>query len=589
MMDQLKMPNEVGDGNDNVFSQDFDKLDLDFDGSGLDMEEILGVEAKDGGFDLDGDLNKLMAQDGSGPLPLLEQSDSSLQKLVSNMPGILEDTPQTNEQLGGLHMMQQQQQKVNMRAMNNQMNQHMNMQQAINQQLDTSMGSQMSTQMANQMNNMNLGGQQMNNQMNNMIGAQIQVNNQRMDNSMNSQISGMTQQTDPLLGNLKNSGSMQRQQQQHRNNQQSSGVPDALQLMVDQAMQGGPSAGGVMPAMSENEMRTVDLEQEKMKLLSRLQEINKRQQGDMNQAQSMNDMSMLMAQQRQQQQQQHQQQQNSMFMQQKNNMMGGMPQSNNFYQQQQPKKQPLTTSTTSVGGGVASVGGVSGGKGETPLSAFLRGSRKSQQPPPVAKPAPPQSALNKNIAGAPKAASIFAQMGQMSSELDAIQAQSNMMNNKGLGNPQFRTAMDASSASQEMVRKIQMMRGQAGGMGRNPGSRGNASFGADGSRKTTNYRTSGILPKHASETHLMRKAGLAKSKSKPGSLSRENQLYSLMKRTSSKNSMSRDDSLSQLFPIKRRPSSASKHKLGYSRSQGNIVMDGSSGSRHSGGGANARW
>ena len=563
MMDHMRVIGTPSKGNERVFNQDFDKLDVDFEEPGFeendDIEKMLRDEAKQSDFDLiETDIRHLMTHDGSGNNSL-QNSDSSLQKLVQNMPGILEDRPQANPELSGVNTLLQQSQsapqiQMNMRSMNNQMNAMGNQ---INAQMNLKVLDQMSS-LNNQINPMNNQmNQHLNNQMNQALISQIsnQMNNQNsMDismNSINSQMNTQNGQTDPLLGTIANKqgGPMMEQRQRIQN-------------------QSGPLVGSLNLAMSQNEMSTMDLEKEKMKLLSKLNEIQKRQQqnGNMSQPRSMGN---LMT-----------QQNNNMFMQQKN-LMTAMNPNNNFSQQK-----PVTsnTSLSGVGRGMVPVGGVGGIGGgnsrETPLSAFLRAGRKSQHSVTAAKPnlnVTAQGALAQNVAGNIKTASIFS---DLSTELDAISARTNMMASNPFlktQNSQLLISMDKSTASQKLVNQLQ------DGATRNMGARGNPSFVNEAPLKSNHYRTTGI--KHASETHLMRKAGLAKSKGKPTSLSRENQLFSLTKKkTNSRNNLSKEDSLSLLLPTKRRPSSASKHKLTSSRSQGNIILDGSNNST-----TNAMW
>ena len=126
------------------------------------------------------------------------------------------------------------------------------------------------------------------------------------------------------------------------------------------------------------------------------------------------------------------------------------------------------------------------------------------------------------------------------------------------------------------------------------------------------FRTSGILPKHASDGHLLRTgaigASMAKTKNRLGSLSRENSLYNLMSnknrhgsqknlgmmskdgsyknlsmlsRQSSQQSMAREDSTGSLLPTKRggRTSGSSKYKMAGSRSVPHMIVNNANSSR----------
>jgi hypothetical protein len=182
----------------------------------------------------------------------------------------------------------------------------------------------------------------------------------------------------------------------------------------------------------------------------------------------------------------------------------------------------------------------------------------------------------------PKAASIFSETPM---DLEAMNSQSELMSSKSFlqktnSRGQLLASMDRSTASQEMVKNISARNMLREGLSRQGSGRSvtggtkNATWGTDGTRKPS-YRTSGILPKHASENHLMRQGSLSKSKNKIGSASRENSLYNLMKRNSSKNLLQRQESLSQLLPIKRRSAGVSKHKLGTSRSVPHLMVSNS--------------
>jgi hypothetical protein len=449
------------------------------------------------------------------------------------------------------------------------------------------------------------------------IGHLIKESNQtqRAGEALNIQGQG----SDPLLGTL--AGGMMQPEHNQMTMQNSHDSMDSCQLMDNEEIQNGDhdpednrNSSMFAPMNHPSQMGVVDLEAEKMKLLNRLSEINNRQQQQntveinintrqqqQNTMSGMSGMSGMSASAMQTPQNNNmffqQNQNNNMFLQsndktfsqqnQNNNLL--FPQNNNMNMfTQQKKMQHLVSS-------VASVGEMGEGGGETPLARFLRAS-KSQQSQPQSQ---PQTLPSQNVSGMPNAASIFSEMPM--GDQEAINSQSELMSSKSFlqktnSRGQLLASMDRSTASQEMVKNLSarnMLREGLSrqGSGRNLAGGGtkNATWGTDGTRKPS-YRTSGILPKHASENHLMRQGSLSKSKSKLGSASRENSLYNLMKRNSSKNLLQREDSLSQLLP-KRRSAGVSKHKLGMSRSVPHMMLSNSNkgGSSTNGYQKNAMW
>jgi hypothetical protein len=205
----------------------------------------------------------------------------------------------------------------------------------------------------------------------------------------------------------------------------------------------------------------------------------------------------------------------------------------------------------------------------------------------VNKRRPVTSLLSRNVAGAPMTASVFSRMPM---DLEAITSQSELQaSNSFLDqndlNGLLVATTDRSKVSQEMVRKLSARNLSRQNSGRQPSRTvGNATWGAEPSRNGA-FRTSGILPKNASESHLLRTGGLILSKSRPGSLSRENNLYNLMKKNSSKNLIRRDDSQGSLLASKRRV--GSKHKLTLSRSVPALIANNGGFMPH--GSQNAVW
>lgn len=400
--------------------------------------------------------------------------------------------------------------------------------------------------------------------------------NQNYQNNRYDQRMMADAQPDPLLGTLSssvkrmsivdnnNSGMMmmpepqqQRMYQQMTTQntvQEMAAEVDALQRMVDNAvMQGASNHTNNNAMQGMNQLGGMDLEQEKMKLLSRLNEINNRQ--NMNVGGGMPMPANVTS--------------GNPFL-----MSGGMSQMQNMLRQQQ---KPAA---------VASVGSM-GGSGETPLTSFLRKNQKSQPSAPAASAG--RSMIGANVMGAPKAASIFSE-GPMNFNNPLLSGNRNQ-------NPLF-GAMDRTTASQDMVRKLSarslLARSDSGahmrgGLSSHGANSGNATWGDD--PNANSFKTSGILPRHVSDNHLLRaaKGGMVRSRSKQGSLSRENLMH--MKRMPRNPS---DDSLGALLPVKRGTIGGVKHKMGISRSVPRLANNGPQfrgGSMQQGGGgqSNAMW
>jgi hypothetical protein len=420
---------------------------------------------------------------------------------------------------------------------------------------------------------------------------------------------------DPLLGNMSGHRShhldyqndqeqlrlnqMQRQQEILLKQQYEMQSLEQEQMRQMQAMMQNNSIAGdddetltVEKVSKLASMGSADLEREKMKLLARLQEINARSSGSGPSMGAINNIHMT----------QQQMQSNRFFA-----HSGGMS------------------------SGVSSVMGSNrndkeAAAGETPLSAFLRSKNKGN-PSTSGVAATPITAslLSQKVPNAPAAASILdaAPMGFGGSTNPFLQKTNS--GNSLLG------AMSKSSSSQRMI--------QNSLSGRNLRSSGVALSGRSGQNLMEmlssdltgknaawdnsgtaahhrigkgSFTSSGILPSHASEGHLLSRAtvsaSLAKTKNRMGSLSRENSLYNLMKnkhgshktlnalgrqnsssrlsKTGSRGSLARSDSKDSL--IKR--SGSRKHRVGASTSVPHLGMN----PRHSsssgfGGGGNALW
>ena len=361
-------------------------------------------------------------------------------------------------------------------------------------------------------------------------------------------------QPDPLLGRLSRRGSSMygasTATQPPFTMQDMVQEVDALQRLVDDAVMHARTERQEPQVGMNNQTGLLDLEQEKLRLLSRLNEINQRQHHNSTTAdpfQASGAMSHL----------------SSRVMRQQT-------------QQQEPPK-----------AAVASIGTMNRA-GETPLTSFLRKNQKTQ--PNAATTATIPSMNHPSASGA---ASIFAE-SPMSFDNPLLRG-SHTKQNTLFG------AMDRTSASQEMVRKLSarslLARSDSGqnirgGFTPNEMRGANQTWGdtTTTQRPTTmSFKTSGILPRHASDNHVLRagtKGTLIRSRSKNTSLSRENLLY--MKKTSQSRNNS-DDSLGSLLPVKR--AGGTKYKVGISRSTPRLTMNGphSGHGGHGGSQMNAMW
>lgn len=353
-------------------------------------------------------------------------------------------------------------------------------------------------------------------------------------------------QPDPLLGRLSRRGSAMYgaspSTQPPFVMQDMAQEVDALQRMVDDAvMQAIPRTAPQQERQVplNNQPAIIDLEQEKLRLLSRLNEINHRQHMTSTTADS--------------------------FL-----SSGAMSQmSAQLMRQQQHQQEPPKAAVASIG--------TMNHAGETPLTSFLRKNQKTQ----------PMAATTARVASVnlPGAASIFAE-SPMSFDNPLLRG-SHTKQNTLFG------AMDRTTASQEMVRKLSarslLARSDSGqnirgGFAPQEMHGGNQTWGdsTGNQRPTMSFKTSGILPRHASDNHVLRagtKGSLIRSRSKNTSLSRENLLY--MKKTTNS-----EDSLGSLLPVKR--AGGTKHKVGISRSTPRLNISGPH-SGHGGSQMNAMW
>ena len=253
---------------------------------------------------------------------------------------------------------------------------------------------------------------------------------------------------------------------------------------------------------------------------------------------------------------------------------------------------------------VSSLASVHSTSGETPLQSFLRGSRKSMC---ESELQPPRSVLSQNISGAPNAASVFSRMHM---NMETIESERELLGNSSFlrdedSNFGLFSSMDRSTVSNELVKKLSeknLMRNNSGhlvrqGSGRSLNGQANATWGMNGDdgRKPGGYKTSGILRKHSSETHLLRK-GLSPSANKykiSSGISRENLAYSLLKKTpsgrnlGSLGNLAKNDSFADM-PTKRSMPSA-KHRLALSSSVPHMLRAGNRSMSPQGFQQNAKW
>jgi hypothetical protein len=363
---------------------------------------------------------------------------------------------------------------------------------------------------------------------------------------------------------------------------------DPLQRMLDQVLENESVPNSPPNVLSSPPlMDTARLEAEKQHLLNQLEQLKQQNQMTNNQR------NMNMAQNNQFVQQEMQQQQNSFSAPQKN-YFAALP------------KSSFVASVASVK--------TAGSTGETPLQSFLRSGRRSMN---EIQQMPQQSSLNQtDFPGAPSAASVFSHMPM---ELDAINSQSELFaSNSFVGsrtNPRKKLygSMDRTAATQDLlIRKMSgndIVQNGSGanllnrpGSGRNlaSGSGANASWGVGRSASGGAYKSSGMLPKQASESHLLRAASIPASlPAKSNGLSRENLRYGLLKKPGSRGNLgssgnlNRSDSFSSRMTPKRRSGPNIKHKLDASQSVPHLMQHASinSNRQSSAGGfqGNAKW
>ncbi|KAG7351050.1 hypothetical protein IV203_010410 [Nitzschia inconspicua] len=315
-------------------------------------------------------------------------------------------------------------------------------------------------------------------------------------------------------------------------------------------------------------MGSADLEREKVKLLSRLQEINARKSNPLS-------MSMM----------------------------------------QQTQSQPHAP-------GVASVMNHSdhGSSSETPLSAFLRNKNKS-----AASPSAQASMLSQNGPDAMGSSGIFDAVpmdfgGSMNPFLRRATGGSIPSSSQNMIRPSL-SGHNLRASGMNLKRHSGQNLVESRGSGLSGGNH-NAVWGSSGvspNRRTgvSSFASSGILPRHLSDGHLLAgattvSASLAKSKNRMGSLSRENALYNMLNnkqgshkglntlnrnsshsrlsKSGSRGSISNSDSFRAMLPTKRSGGRVgSKYKIGTSTSVPHLMVRDSDTSSLNNYGGNALW
>ena len=518
MMDPLGVNNVLfddsgDDGFDEANRIDFNSGDFNNIMGNAELDNMLSEENTGADFNFDDDDFEKMLNPDDVDLEGLEGSDGSLDKLAT-MPIVEVHDDRVEELLGSI-------------AREENIRMPMSSSSRANQERMTERDEMMMMMMADAEPDPLVG------KLGNTVSRMSINNNDRSSGGMMMQPSQQHSQQ----------RSQQEQMQQQMPNQNMyehmTSEVDALQRMIDQAVMEGArsnSSNHNNTVQGMNQMSGLDLEQEKMKLLGRLNEINQRKNNnvssDMGMGRQFNNAG-------------------NPFLQ-----SAGMSQMQNMLRQQQ---KPAT---------VSSVGGMSG-TGETSLTSFLRKNQKSQ--PSTMAASAGRNMLASNVSGAPKVASIFIE--------SPVEFHNSLLNGNRNQNRLF-GAMDRKTASQNtMVRKLSargpMARSDSGAHMRGGGysqgfNSGNATWG-DGP-SASSFKTSGILPRHVSENHLSRASkggGLVRSRSKAGSMSRENLMY--MKRVPRNTS---EESLGSLLPVKRRSGApVSKHKMAISRSVPHLVAN----------------
>lgn len=348
---------------------------------------------------------------------------------------------------------------------------------------------------------------------------------------------------------------------------------DPLQRMLDEVLENESLQNSPLNALSPSPMMdTARLEAEKQHLLNQLEQLKQQNQMTNN---HMN-MNMNMAQNNpfvQQEMQQQQQQQNPFSAPQKN-LFAALP------------KSSFVASVASVE--------ISGSTGETPLQRFLRSGRRSMN---EVKPMPQHTSLKPTeFPGAPSAASIFSHMPM---ELDANNSQSGLFASNSFVGGRTNATQDLllrKISGNDIVQSasgVNLLIRQGPGSNLEGGSGANASWGVGHSTPGGAYKSSGMLRKQASESHLLRATSLPSNKS---GLSRENLRYGLLKKHGSRGNLgssgnlNRSDSFLNRMTPKRRSGPNTKHKLDVSQSVPHLMQSSSNSTREPPSAqGNAKW
>eukprot|EP00980_Cylindrotheca_fusiformis_P005648 scaffold1184_cov132-Cylindrotheca_fusiformis.AAC.69 len=345
---------------------------------------------------------------------------------------------------------------------------------------------------------------------------QNSVMNQMQNGSMN-QFQNPHQSMPQRMQNRQADWNQQNQMQQQQMTMTPNPTPSGnIQQMVSPHENSGPRLFSPPPQRERQSSATVEeLEQEKLKLLSKLNEISKRQ-SQINETSNVMPQGIGQEEMNQQQMMMMHQQLDSIQMQQNRQT----PQGNHYQPQQQmtiqqmrglQQQQQRVSQNPSLASAVAGMSVKD--TGESPLTSFLR---------------------QKGASGGMPSVQTSGVRSSSASVFNSNQISKDTFNRRQA--PDLSGAMDRSIATHAMIKKLAFKTDTASG--RSGGRSGNATWGTD-SGKSQGYRYSGILPKHASDGHLLRVSGLGMRGSKT-SLSKDNLLYGLGRSKGRHSSQSKD-------------------------------------------------
>jgi hypothetical protein len=339
---------------------------------------------------------------------------------------------------------------------------------------------------------------------------------------------------------------------------------DSLQWMANEAIEHGEGQlPTTTPAMDQEKrnLEFIQMEMEKMELLEKLKEL---QQESNSHSQSMNNA-----------------QSNTISMPNQGHLVAPRMEASNAFvapmshqtqfvssmQQVQQQQQQQIQRAPFVPPMQQKTASVAGGGGESALASFLRGSRKSMnEPQQVRQQLQGASVFSQNNIGATASvSSIFASAGG-GKKIERTKSPA-VAGVKGID---FYSSMDRSAHTRDMVRQISDRNDSghgtkplAGNKSYGQPSNQNAEWGASGvervlRRDNAEYSRSGVLPQHASESHLNRRVMMPRNSS--GKNLFKKQLTKQGSERSLHNSLHSSDSLRSLteagLPVRRANPSA---------------------------------